>query len=66
MTTDTAGKFKADVIPGSYKVFAWEDVETNAWLNPDFISKVESLGQPVQIREGSTEVAEVTVIPYVP
>jgi hypothetical protein len=52
MTTDATGKFKADVIPGGYKVFAWEDVETNAWLNPDFISKVESLGQLVQINEG--------------
>jgi hypothetical protein len=29
-----------NVIPGGYKVFAWDDVEVTAWQDPHFIPDV--------------------------
>jgi hypothetical protein len=63
---DAAGKFHLDAIPGSYKAFAWEDVEPGAWLDPDFISHHESRGRSVRVIDGGNELIEVSVIPYLP
>jgi protocatechuate 3,4-dioxygenase beta subunit len=49
--------------PGTYKVFAWEDVESFAWLDADFMRNFESRGTETVIREGSKEKIELTVIP---
>jgi len=51
------------IAPGSYKVFAWEDVEALAWFDADFMQTVESRGTDVLIREGAKESIEITVIP---
>jgi hypothetical protein len=59
------GRFHFNAAPGDYKVFAWEDIEAGAWLDPDFMLKQESRGQPVSIREGSQDGIDVIVIPYV-
>jgi len=63
---DAAGKFSIDVPPGSYKVFAWEDVEPNAWFDADFMQTYESRGHVVAIGAGNMETVEVDVIPYMP
>jgi hypothetical protein len=63
-STDAFGKFHIEGIPpGDYKVFAWEDVETGAWLDPDFIRQFEDRGRPVRITEAGTANVEVRVIP---
>jgi protocatechuate 3,4-dioxygenase beta subunit len=49
--------------PGTYKVFAWEDVESFAWFDADFMRNAESRGTDIVIREGSKEKMELTVIP---
>jgi hypothetical protein len=49
--------------PGTYKVFAWEDVESFAWFDADFMRNAESRGTEIVIREGSKEKMELTVIP---
>jgi hypothetical protein len=41
------------VRPGSYKLFAFEDVEPLAWLDPDLLKPVESLGESIFVEEGS-------------
>jgi hypothetical protein len=64
-TADAMGRFHFNAAPGDYKVFAWEDIEAGAWLDPDFMLKQESRGQPVSIREGSQDGIDVIVIPYV-
>ncbi len=64
--TDASGKFHVDAIPGRYKVFAWEDVERNAWFDTEFVDRYESRGHPVTVMEGSSEVIDVPLIPYVP
>jgi protocatechuate 3,4-dioxygenase beta subunit len=66
VTTDAAGRFQFTAPPGSYKVFAWEDVETGAWMDSEFISKLEYRGQPVHVPEGGKETLDVMAIPYAP
>jgi hypothetical protein len=65
-TPDSMGKFHFNAAPGDYRIFAWEDIETGAWLDTDFMAKHEGRGQPVSIREGSKDAVDVTVIPYIP
>lgn len=36
--------------PGDYKLFAWEEVDGNAWMDPEFRRPFESLAQTVQVR----------------
>jgi hypothetical protein len=51
-TTDTLGRFQVHgIAPGSYKAFAWEQVERDAWENPDFLEFIEPRGVRVEIRE---------------
>jgi hypothetical protein len=52
-----------NIPPGTYKVFAWEDVETFAWFDAEFMRNFENRGREVVIREGAKENIELTVIP---
>jgi hypothetical protein len=61
--TNTAGVLTlGNIPPGNYKVFAWDQVDANAWQYPDFIRPHEAVGTPVLIREGATETVRSTVI----
>ena len=52
--TDETGHFAVkNVDPGAYKVFAWQQVETGAYMDPDFIQPVENLGASVTKAGGS-------------
>jgi carboxypeptidase family protein len=52
-TTQQQGAFTLKGIPpGSYKLFAFEEVEPYAWLNPDFLQAVETQGVAVSVSEG--------------
>jgi protocatechuate 3,4-dioxygenase beta subunit len=53
-STDSNGHFKmVGVAPGSYRLYAWEEVNLNAVLyDPDFLKPFESSGESVQISEG--------------
>jgi hypothetical protein len=63
-STDESGHVHFDgVAPGDYKVFAWEDVESGAWQNPDFLGSYERRGTAVRIRERATENVAVTLLP---
>jgi hypothetical protein len=63
-STDASGRFHVEgVPPGDYRVFAWEDVETGAWQDPDFIRQFEERGRPVRINEGGTSNVELRVVP---
>ena len=60
---DGSGRFRFDrVPPGDYRIFAWSDVESGAWLDPGFMRAHENRGTPVRVSEGTTENVEVTVI----
>ncbi len=51
-----------DVPPGDYLAFAWEEVETGIWFDPEFV-KAQTQGVRVQIGPKATEQVELTLIP---
>jgi hypothetical protein len=62
--TDPSGHFRFDrIAPGDYRVFAWTEVETDAWFDSEFIRGYENLGQSIHLREGLTETVRITPIP---
>jgi len=64
IAADASGRFSFKTItPGNYKLFAWEDVETSAWLNAEFLREFEMRGMSVQIGEGGRIQLNVAVIP---
>jgi hypothetical protein len=63
-TTDQYGRFTVkNIDPGEYKVFAWEDVESGAYFDPEFVKPVENLGESITIRESSHEQRQLKSIP---
>ena len=42
----------AGIPPRRSKLFAWEHVEANAYLNPDYLQAYEAFGVPVNIGSG--------------
>jgi len=65
-TTDSAGRYKMQgVAPGNYRVYAWEDVERDAWQDPGFLSSIEGRGTLIQLNEGGQANADLQVIPAV-
>jgi len=63
-TTDYAGKFRLrNIPPGTYKVFSWEYVETDAWQDAQFLQPYETAGKLFTVREGSTQESQVKVTP---
>jgi hypothetical protein len=62
--TNAEGHFTFENIPpGSYKVFAWEDVEPAAWFDAEFMRSFENRGTEVLIRESAKESVEISLIP---
>jgi hypothetical protein len=56
----SSGEFKIQgITPGNYKLFAWQEVEIDAWLNPEFMREFEERGVPVVVTESSNETVEV-------
>jgi hypothetical protein len=63
-TSDSTGRFHvANIPPHDYTAFAWEDVETGSWLDPQMLRFDEGLGAPVRIAEGASVTTELTMIP---
>ena len=63
-TSDLAGLFTfKSVVPGEYRVYAWEDAEYGAWMDPDFLKPLESRGEAVSVTEGGRPAVQVNLIP---
>ena len=63
-TSDQSGHFSLkNLPPGDYKLFAWEDVEYGAYMDPDFLRPVEDRGQSISIQESSRETVQLNLIP---
>jgi hypothetical protein len=51
--TDVAGKYSfSSVPPGNYRVLALEDIETNAWENPEVALTFEGKGLAMELKPG--------------
>jgi len=62
-TTDAMGRFHIEgVPPGDYRAFSWEDIETGAWQDPEFIRNFEDRGNPVRVNENGTSNIQLRVI----
>jgi hypothetical protein len=62
--TDQQGNFSIrSVLMGEYKVFAWEEVEPGAYVDPEFMKDFETRGEPLRVQKGSQSVVSVRVIP---
>jgi hypothetical protein len=48
--------------PGNYKIFAWEDLEPNAYLNADYLQIYEDRGVPMRISPGDNAPVAVRMI----
>ena len=61
--TDERGFLSFDaIVPGQYRVFAWERIANHAWLDPEYITRIESLGELVHVGENGRADVEVRVI----
>ncbi len=56
--TDVSGRFSLrNIPPGTYRVFAWDNIPSGATLASDFMRPFESLGKPVRIeKDGVAEI----------
>jgi Carboxypeptidase regulatory-like domain len=64
VTSDAEGTFTIRGIPpGEYKLFAWQSIEPNAYLNEDFMLIYEDLGLPVRVASGEKKQMQVRAIP---
>jgi hypothetical protein len=63
-STDQRGHFMIrGVAPGSYKLYAWQDVEESVCRDPDFLKSQEANGTAVKVEEGSRQQVELKVSP---
>ena len=61
-TTDINGKYQLrGVAPGSYKIFAWTELEGAAYRNAEFMQRFDTTGTSVRIDKAGLVSADVTV-----
>jgi protocatechuate 3,4-dioxygenase beta subunit len=64
VAADQQGAFSlTGVPPGAYRLYAWEDVETGAWSDPDFMKAFDGKGESVTLREGDQKPVPLKLIP---
>lgn len=51
------------VAPGEYKLYAWEEVDSNAWQDAEFRKPYEKSAESLSIAENARESKQLTVIP---
>ena len=62
--SEADGRFTLRGIPpGDYKLFAWQNIEPNAYLNEVYMTGYEALGSPVRIAPNAVGSVSVRVIP---
>jgi Carboxypeptidase regulatory-like domain len=61
--SDQSGRFTLRAIPpGEYTIFAWESLDGEAYLNPDFLKNYEGQGSALHISEGEHKSVQAVVI----
>ena len=63
VTTDAMGNFTLHGLPpGEYKIFAWEDVETNAWMDRDYRQPFETSSVTARVDASTTPTVQLKLI----
>ena len=62
-STDQYGRFELrGITPGDYKVFSWEEAESGAWEDPEFMKPFEGKGEKITLQEGDQKTLNLTAI----
>ncbi len=62
-STDQTGRFSlTGLAPGEYKLFAWQEVESGAWQDPEFLRPVENKGESVSVKESGKESVQLKLL----
>jgi hypothetical protein len=62
--TDQHGHFTIrGLAPGSYTLYAWQDLEDGVWHDADFLKSQEANGTALKVEEGSRQQMELEVSP---
>ena len=62
--SDQSGRFALHGIqPGDYTLFAWENVEGEAYYNPEFLKTYDTQGSALRVSEGDRKTMQLVVIP---
>lgn len=60
-TSDQHGGFELrGIAPGDYKIFSWEEVESKAWEDPEFLKPFEAKGERISLQEGVEKTINIT------
>jgi hypothetical protein len=60
---DQNGGFRlVGLVPGEYRLFAWDDLEAGAWLDPEFRKNHEAASKSIELKEKSREIVQIRVI----
>jgi hypothetical protein len=63
-SSDQHGRFiMRGLAPGSYTLYAWQDLEDGIWRDPDFLKSQEANGTAVEVEEGSDQKVELKLSP---
>jgi protocatechuate 3,4-dioxygenase beta subunit len=63
-STDQHGRFTIrGLAPGSYRLYAWQDMEDGVWRDPDFLKSQEANGTALKVEEGSRQKVELKISP---
>src|SRR5450631_568493 len=63
-STDQHGRFTIrGMAPGSYTLYAWQDLEEGTWRDADFLKSQEANGTAVKVEEGSHQKVELKLSP---
>lgn len=63
-STDQYGHFVLrGIAPGDYKLFAWEELESGAYQDPEFLKRYEEQGEALRVEENSPLGAQLKLIP---
>jgi len=62
-TTDQYGRFDIrGVAPGDYSLFSWEEVETGAWEDAEFLKPFQEKGEKISVQEGDQKTLNLTAV----
>jgi hypothetical protein len=67
LTSDQNGRYRlagiAGIAPGEYRLFAWEQVEEQAWEDPEFLKPFEDRATRVRVEENSSQQLRLQAFP---